>query len=87
MKVNFYSVFDTATGAYMRPWTMMSDQQAIRAFTAEATNAESDVGRNPEDFSLFRLGSFDDVLGAIESCDPPRVLAKAHELVAQSRNS
>lgn len=84
MKMNFYSVFDSAVNAYMRPFVMQADNQAIRMFTDEAVNAESDISKHPEDYSLFRLGSFDDNEGEIIP-EEPRCLGRAHELAAATR--
>ena len=85
MKLNFYSVFDTAVGAYMRPFVMQSDGQAVRSFTDEATNAETPIAQHPEDYALFRVGMFDDATGEL-TAETPTCLARAHEVVALAKN-
>lgn len=84
MKMNIYAIFDKAIGAYMRPFFMQADGQAIRAFTDLAVQADHEIGQHPEDYSLYRLGSFDDSNAEIEVVDA-RCLARAHELAAKSR--
>lgn len=84
MRLFFYSIFDSATAAYMRPFVMQSDGQAVRAFHDEAVRAETDINRHPQDYSLFRLGDFDDSSGSLVSSGPT-CLARAHELVARER--
>lgn len=84
MKMNFYSVFDSATNAYMRPFVMQSDGQAIRGFTDESVRADSEMAKHPEDYSLFRIGSFDDNDGILEGCEP-KCIARAHEVAAATR--
>ena len=53
----FYSIYDTATSAYMRPFIAPQDAQAIRLFKDIALDADHDVGKHPEDYSLFKLRS------------------------------
>lgn len=83
MKMNFYAVFDSATGAYMRPFVMQSDGQAIRSFSDETNNPETPLHAHPEDYSLFRLGIFDDQT-AIITPEDPTCLARAHEIQAKT---
>jgi hypothetical protein len=85
MRLNVYTIFDVASGAYMRPFFLQSDGQAMRAFTDIATDAEHDVGAHPEDYSLFRIGTYDDNRGQLVPEDP-ECLATALEVVASSRN-
>lgn len=84
MILNFYSVFDQATGAYMRPFAMLSDGQALRGFTDEACNAESEIGKHPHDFSLWFVGSFDDSKGEFHPATI-KCIGKAHECIAATR--
>jgi hypothetical protein len=63
MKMNVYSIFDTASGAYMRPFFMAADNAAVRAFCDLANDSEHEVGRHPKDYILCRLGMFDDNKG------------------------
>ena len=84
MQMNIYAVYDKAVSAYMRPFVMQTDGQAMRMFGDEATNAESAISKHPEDYALFRLASFEDSSGEITPQEP-RCLARAHELASRSR--
>jgi hypothetical protein len=84
MKMNVYSIYDKATNAYMRPFFLQADGQALRVFTDMAVDAEHEVSKHPEDYSLFRLGSFDDNAGALVG-EEPKCVGRAHELAAKSR--
>lgn len=84
MKWNMYSIFDTASGAYMRPFFMPADGQAVRAFTDIACDANHEVGKHPEDYSLVRCGVFDDNTCKV-SPEDKEVLILGIEAVAQSR--
>ena len=83
MQLVMYSVFDKAVGAYMRPFFLQSDGQAVRFFMDEINAPDSAVGRHPEDYSLFRLGVFNDADGGFEPCEPLCV-GRAHELKSVS---
>ena len=84
MKMNSYSVYDTATAAYMRPFFMQSDGQALRAFTDLATDAEHDIGKHPEHYSLVRLGTFDDNTGDFNN-EKNSTITTGLQAVANSR--
>ncbi len=60
MKLNIYSIFDTASGLYSRPFFTQADAEAIRTFTDIAADEGHSVGMHPEDYTLFRIGTFDD---------------------------
>lgn len=85
MKMNVYTIFDMASGSYMRPFFMVSDGQAVRAFTDIATDADHEIGKHPEDYSLYRIGIFDDNKGTLHPEDK-ECLCTAQEVVASSRN-
>lgn len=84
MRLNFYSIYDVASQAYMRPFLMQSDGQALRTFTDIATDKEHEIGKHPEDYSLHRVGTFDERKGKING-EIPECLATALEVVASSR--
>jgi hypothetical protein len=84
MRLNVYTIFDTATGAYMRPFYMQSDGQATRAFKDLAVAADHEIGKHPEDYSLWRIGQFNDNKGELVPEDR-ECLATALELVAVAR--
>lgn len=85
MKLNVYTIFDQATGAYMRPFFMQSDGQATRAFKDLAVAADHDIGKHPEDYSLWRIGTFDDNKAKLIPEDK-ECLATALELIALAQN-
>lgn len=82
MKLNFYAVYDKAVGAYMRPFVMQSDGQAVRSFSDEVLNKETPISAHPEDYALFRCGIFNDATAEITP-EEPQCLARAHEIKAK----
>lgn len=63
MMFSLFSVYDSAVGTYSPPIAYRSLGQAIRAFQQEARNPDSGIGRSLKDYTLFRVGAFDDSTG------------------------
>lgn len=57
---NIYSIFDSAAGVYSVPFFQISDAVAIRMFKELANNPEHTYGKHPDDFTLFKLGYYND---------------------------
>ncbi len=85
MKHNIYSIYDTASALYLRPLFAHSDGAAIRAFSDAATNAENEIGKHPEDYTLVRGGMFEDTTFKITD-ENNASLITGLEAVAQARN-
>ena len=82
MRLNVYSISDRAIGVYDRPWCAHSDAMAVRSFTDEATRADGFIGKHPEDFTLFRVGTWDDNKGAIVGEAAEKVIGGAEAVAA-----
>jgi len=67
MQTNVYSVFDNKAAVYGTPFFMPNDAMAVRAFEGAVNKPGSLVFDHPEDFSLFRIGNFDDGLGVLKA--------------------
>lgn len=68
------SVYDSAVGAYGRPFFARAKGEALRAFADEVGNPSSEFGKHPEDYSLVYLGAFDELRGEFALADKPDVL-------------
>lgn len=84
MKLNVYTIFDSASGMYMRPFFMQSDGQAMRSFKDIASDADHEIGKHPEDYSLHRIGVYDDNNAKLIPEDR-ECLATALEIIAQTQ--
>lgn len=86
MKVGFlvlFAILDTKVGLFMQPFFARSSAEGMRMFEDEVMRQDSQLGLHPEDFSLFRVGEFDQTMGsAIPEAAPVR-LCTAYELVAR----
>ena len=84
MKVNLYAVFDRASGIYDGPIPGQSDGQMIRNFSDMALNADHQIGKHPEDYTLFKVGTWND--GTAELVDVvSEKLINGGECVANAR--
>lgn len=71
MKLNIYSIYDSAAKAYATPFFMQNDGLAIRAFQSNVnSNEENNISKYPDQFTLFRVGEYDDENGLITSESP-----------------
>ncbi len=86
MLMHVYSFYDTASGSYMRPFVAQADGEATRVFMDLVSDPEHPIGKHPEDYSIFRLGSFNDQSGDIGPEDPIECLSTGLEMVALKRN-
>lgn len=71
------AVFDVKGMLYSNPFYAVNNAVAIRDFTAACSDSSSALFRNPEDYSLFQLATFDDVSGLFTPLVPPLHLSAA----------
>lgn len=76
MRLGIYSVFDRKAAVFARPFTAPNDAMAMRSFLAAKQDPTTEIHKFPEDFSIHRLGDFDDDTGHIQS-QPPVALTEA----------
>lgn len=74
MIVKLYSVFDSAAQAYNTPLTFQSEGLAIRSFSDAVNKEDSNFRRHAKDYTLFRIGEFDDATGEIKPLSPQAVV-------------
>lgn len=58
-----YAIKDVKT-AFWQPWVHHNDNSALREFST-MVNGDNVVGEHPGDFELWKLGTYDDLTGAI----------------------
>jgi len=58
-----FSIYDSKAELYMKPFHMATKGQAIRGFADLANDESTDVGKHPQDFTLFEIGEYDDERG------------------------
>lgn len=74
MKLFVYSVYDSAVQIYCTPFTAINDADAQRSFVRLCVDTNSTVFQSPRDFTLMRVGVWDDAEASIISYPPVRVM-------------
>lgn len=84
MKINIYTIFDSVSKTYNKPFYQSNDDTACRAFTNAINDSESQLSLNPSDFTLYYLAEFDDESGEIHVAKQSKIahgpeVVKYHE--------
>lgn len=79
MKTNYYAVYDSKVGSYMKPFPARSHGEAIRMMIEACKDPKLLFYSYPEDFSLFYCGYFDDDIGQF-GCDPKEHIGHLNDL-------
>lgn len=81
MMLNIYSVRDVKTG-FMQPSLDANDKAAQRGFQLMLATCkpESLMGFCPEDFDLYRIGTFDNQTGKISPLNVPEPICTGSSL-------
>jgi len=75
MQKYLYSVYDLKAKAYGNPFTAVNRGVATRDFATAVNDPNTHLYKYPEDFVLYCLGKFDDVLGTLEPFSTIEVIA------------
>ena len=65
MIVNLYAVYDRASGVYDGPFPGKSDGHIVRGFSDQVKNKDSEIGKHPDDYTLFKVGTWNDGTGEV----------------------
>lgn len=81
MKTLIYSVFDRVAETFNTPFFMQSRPLAQRTFSNLVIDGETQLHKNPSDYALFELGTFDDKDGLIVPHPAPQMVVDAEEVL------
>lgn len=70
MLTKIYSIHDAKAQAFLPPFYMHHDGQAIRVFTDCINSTEHQFSHHPADYTIFDIGTFDDENAEILSKTP-----------------
>jgi len=70
MKQDVFTIYDSKAHAYLTPFFLHNQDMAIRVFADCANNPEHQFGKHPEDYTLFKIGVFNDTKGRIDCGNP-----------------
>lgn len=73
MKFSLYAIYDSVAATYAPPFIQTNDRLAERSFRDLVNDPASRVNKNPGDYSLVTLGTFDDETGELEKLPTVRL--------------
>lgn len=68
--MNIYVIHDSASETFDNPMTIPTDRDAKAGFATVANDDQTKYGKFPLDFTLIKIGKFDQRKGYIETHDP-----------------
>jgi hypothetical protein len=60
MKLEIFSIYDAKASAYITPFFLPNEAMALRAIKAAGSDPNHMFGKHGDDYSVYRLGTFDD---------------------------
>lgn len=92
-KIGVYSIYDSKAQSYLPPFLARSPGLACRMMITAAIDEGHELHKFAADYTLFRVGTWDEQLGTIKNLDAFQNLGTAlmardiHEQEQQRRNS
>lgn len=80
MKLNVYSIFDSAAMFYGRPFFLINENMARRTALDIKADPNTEINRHPQDYSMFLLGTFDDQTAVFDLLPTPVRFISFHEI-------
>lgn len=81
MKKVYYAVYDRKAEMFSQPFLEVKDGTAVRAVQDLVINQKDHAfAKHPRDFSLHRLGDFDDATGVITGNEKPQKIIEIETL-------
>lgn len=68
MQMKMFSIYDSKTEAFSRPFVCHTPSEAVRTFSDAVNQGDSPYNRHPADYTLFAIGLWDDASGTLDSC-------------------
>lgn len=84
MQTEMVVIRDSKADCYNNPWYTRTLGEAERNFRELVNDKETLVGKYPEDYDLYKIGTYDQKNGTITVLDTPQHVCKGVSLVRQS---
>lgn len=86
MELRIYTIFDEKADHYLQPFFNVTDAAAMRLIGNMANDPNSQFGKNPEDYTIWLVGLFDQRTGQTSPIEPMIHVVKLWDLVDRSTN-
>lgn len=87
MKNLIFTVYDQKAHAYVAPFFLHTEGMAIREFKDACNNPQHSFGRHPEDYTLFKLGTFNDATAHFELLGKAETIGNGLQFVDAKKDS
>lgn len=74
MKLDLYAIYDRKAVEYRSLYSVKRKEEALRIFSSECNNPESDFHKYAEDYALYQLGEWDTTEGKLIPYDTPLLI-------------
>jgi hypothetical protein len=81
MLMSVFAIYDSGVSAWRMPIFARNKGEALRSWVDAVNNPQYDYSKYPQDFTLFELGTFDDVKCKFDLLQTPVSLGLAIEFV------
>lgn len=81
MMLRAYSIFDNKALVYSPPFFTQTNGSAVRMLTDTANDTTTSIGRHPNDFILYCVGTYDDQNGMMTPHSPLEHIVDAAALL------
>ena len=82
MILNMYTIYDKKSETYQKPFYFLNDEIARRGAAQLIEDQNSEIAANPHDFTMFRVGTFDDSTSELKQEHDLEVVCRFHEFTA-----
>lgn len=82
MNLNIYTIKDSKAGTHAQPFFSVNNSTAIRSFNASIKDPSNPLSAYPEDFSLWHLGTYNDITGDLAG-NAPEFVANSAQTVEE----
>ncbi len=79
-----FTIQDAAAGAYLPPFTLPASGMALRSFSDCVNDSKHAFGHHPADYTLFQIGTWDELTGEIVYTGNHKKLANGLEAKTQN---
>ncbi len=81
MKTGIFAIYDSKAEAYLQPFFSQNKATAIRQFTQATQDGGTPFNKNPGDYTLFAIGTWDEQTAEIEQDEVKTPLGTAIEFM------
>ncbi len=82
MQHGYYAVYDNKAERYYSPMLFRSDLEALRVFNDCIEDPNHQFGKNPEDYSIWKIALWDEETGEIDKQKPTKPQAQPIKMEA-----